>query len=91
MKKLLMAITASVLLLGTTAYAKEANNSEMIKMLKDAGVEPSKINLLDYDEMINTEGEFWFSPRFRDIFFKNTFRFIPEPPTPLRNPGHLWA
>ena len=84
MKKLLMTITASVLLLGTTAYAKEANNSEMIKMLKDAGVEPSKINLLDYDEMKRTEGESWIS----NIWKYLRFRF-PEPPT--RTPGLLWA
>ena len=88
MKKLLMTITASVLLLGTTAYAKEANNSEMIKMLKDAGVEPSHIKVIDSGEMINTEGEFWLSPWLKYILFKKPFRF-PEPPT--RIPGGLWA
>ena len=84
MKKLFMAMTAFMLLLGSTVYAKEAHNPEMVKMLKDAGVEPSKINLLDYDEMKRTEGESWIS----NIWKYLRFRF-PEPPT--RTSGLLWA
>ena len=73
MKKILMTIIASMLLLSSTAYAVEMTNSHMptnmttmskveaIKMLKDAGVEPSKISILDKNEMMKTEGEGWFS------------------------------
>ena len=85
MKKLLMAMTASMLLFGSTAYAKEANKPEMIEMLKDAGVEPSKINLLDYDEMERTKGESWFSNILKVIL---RLRYY-EPPRKI--PGLFWV
>jgi len=62
---------ASMLLLSSTTYAVEMSNSHMpthmtsmskaeaTQMLKDAGVEPSKIKMLDNGEMAKTEGEFW--------------------------------
>jgi len=36
------------------------SKSETIQMLKDAGVEPSKIAMLENGEMAKTEGEFWW-------------------------------
>jgi len=68
MKKILMTLMASMLLLSSTTYAVEISKShiptqmttmskaEAIKMLKDAGVEPSKIAMLDKNEMVKTEG-----------------------------------
>ena len=35
------------------------SKAEAIQMLKDAGVEPSKIKMLENGEMAKTEGEFW--------------------------------
>ena len=61
----------AMLLLSSTTYAVEMNNSHMpthmtsmskaeaTQMLKDAGVEPSKIKMLENGEMAKTEGE-WF-------------------------------
>jgi len=72
MKKILMTLMASMLLLSSTTYAVEMSKShnpamqmttmsksEAIQMLKDAGVEPSKIKMLENGEMAKTEGEFW--------------------------------
>jgi len=71
MKKILMSLTASMLLLSSTTYAVEMSNSHMpthmttmskaeaTQMLKDAGVEPSKIKILDNGEMAKTEGQWW--------------------------------
>jgi len=72
MKKILMTLIASMLLLSSTTYAVEMSKShnptmqmttmskaEAIQMLKDAGVEPSKIKMLENGEMAKTEGEFW--------------------------------
>ncbi len=63
----------SMLLLSSTTYAVELDKthnqvaqmttmskSEAIQMLKDAGVEPSKIKMLENGEMAKTEGEFWW-------------------------------
>jgi hypothetical protein len=36
------------------------SKAEAIQMLKDAGVEPSKIKMLENGEMAKTEGEFWW-------------------------------
>lgn len=73
MKKILMTLMASMLLLSSTTYAVEMSKShnpvmqmttmsksEAIQMLKDAGVEPSKIKMLENGEMAKTEGEFWW-------------------------------
>ena len=62
----------SMLLLSQATYAVEMSKthnqvtqmttmskSEAIQMLKDAGVEPSKIKMLENGEMAKTEGEFW--------------------------------
>ena len=62
-----------MLLLSSTTYAVEMSKSynptmqmttmskaEAIQMLKDAGVEPSKIKMLENGEMAKTEGEFWW-------------------------------
>jgi hypothetical protein len=35
------------------------SKAEAIQMLKDAGVEPSKIKMLENGEMAKTEGEWW--------------------------------
>ena len=72
MKKLLVTLMASMLLLSSTTYAVELSKTsnpavqmttmskaEVIRMLKDAGVEPSKIKMLKNGEMAQTEGE-WF-------------------------------
>jgi len=32
---------------------------DTLDMLKEAGIEPSKIKMLDNGEMVQTEGEFW--------------------------------
>ena len=63
---------AVMLLLSLTMYVVEVskiNNpakqmtimskSETIQMLKDVGIEPSKIVILENGEMAKTEGEFW--------------------------------
>ena len=63
---------ASMLLLSSTTYAVEMSKThnpttqmttmskaEAIQMLKDAGVEPSKIKMLKNGEMAKTEGEFF--------------------------------
>ena len=62
----------AMLLLSSTTYAVEMSNShiptqmttmskaEAIQMLKDAGVELSKIKMLENTEMAKTEGEFWW-------------------------------
>jgi len=73
MKKILMTLMASMLLLSSTTYAVEMSKShnpamqmttmsksEAIQMLKDAGVEPSKIAMLENGEMAKTEGEGWW-------------------------------
>ena len=73
MKKILMTLMAFMLLLSSTTYAVEMSKShnptmqmttmskaEAIQMLKDAGVEPSKIKMLENGEMAKTEGEFWW-------------------------------
>ena len=57
----------AMLLLSSTTYAVEMSNSHMTtmskaeatQMLKDAGVEPSKIKMLENGEMAKTEGEWW--------------------------------
>jgi hypothetical protein len=36
------------------------SKAEAIQMLKDAGVEPSKIKMLENGEMAKTEGEWWW-------------------------------
>ncbi len=36
------------------------SKAEAIQMLKDAGVEPSKIKMLENGEMAQTDGEWWF-------------------------------
>jgi len=72
MKKILMTLMASMLLLSSTTYAVEMSKShnptmqmttmskaEAIQLLKDAGIEPSKIKMLENGEMAKTEGEFW--------------------------------
>ncbi len=72
MKKFFVTLIASMLLLSSTTYAVEMSKthnqvtqmttmskSEAIQMLKDAGVEPSKIAMLENGEMAKTEGEFW--------------------------------
>jgi len=72
MKKFFVTLMASMLLLSSTTYAVEMSKShnqamqmttmsksEAIQMLKDAGVEPSKIKMLENGEMAKTEGEFW--------------------------------
>ncbi len=68
---------ASMLLLSSTIYAVEMSKShiptqmttmsksEAIQMLKDAGVESSKIAMLEHGEMAKTEGENWFTSLFR--------------------------
>ena len=83
MKKILMTLMASMLLLSSTTYAVEISKShiptqmttmskaEAIKMLKDAGVEPSKIAMLDKNEMVKTEGEWWI----RALIFLASFLF----------------
>jgi len=62
---------ASMLLLSSTTYAVEMSNSHMpthmtsmskaeaTQMLKDAGVAPSKVKMLENGEMAKTEGEWW--------------------------------
>ncbi len=72
MKKFFVTLMASMLLLSSTTYAVEMSKSHMptqmttmskseaIQMLKDAGVEPSKIAMLENGEMAKTEGEFWW-------------------------------
>ena len=63
-----------MLLLSSTTYAVEMSKShnptmqmttmskaEAIQMLKDAGVEPSKIKMLENGEMAKTEGEWFFT------------------------------
>lgn len=72
MKKFLMTLMAFMLLLSSTTYAVEMSKShnptmqmttmskaEAIQLLKEAGVEPSKIKMLENGEMVKTEGEFW--------------------------------
>lgn len=72
MKKFLMTLMAFMLLLSSTTYAVEMSKShnptmqmttmskaEAIQLLKEAGVEPSKIKMLENGEMAKTEGEFW--------------------------------
>jgi len=67
-----MTLMESMLLLSSITYAVEMSKShnpamqmttisksEAIQMLKDAGVEPSKIAMLENGEMAKTEGEFW--------------------------------
>jgi len=73
MKKFFATLMTAMLLLSSTTYAVEVskiNNpakqmttmskSETIQMLKDAGVEPSKITMLENAEMAKTEGEWWW-------------------------------
>ena len=68
-----MTLMASMLLLSQATYAVEMSKthnqvtqmttmskSEAIQMLKDAGVESSKIAMLENGEMAKTEGEFWW-------------------------------
>lgn len=76
MKKLLVALMATMLLFSTTTYATELSKvqsqtiqqmstmskSEALDMLKQAGVEPSKIKMLENGEMAETEGEWWWLP-----------------------------
>jgi len=77
MKKFLMTLMASMLLLSSTTYAVEMSKShnptmqmttmskaEAIDMLKNAGIEPSKIKMLENGEMAKTEGE-WLQYFFR--------------------------
>ena len=72
MKKFLMILMASMLLLSSTTYAVEMSKfhnptmkmstmskTEAIQMLKEVGVEPSKIKMLENGEMAKTEGKFW--------------------------------
>jgi len=74
MKKFFVTFMASMLLLSSTTYAVEMSKShnpamqmttmsksEAIQMLKDAGVEPSKIAMLENGEMAKTEGEWFFT------------------------------
>ena len=73
MKKFFVTLMAAMLLLSSTTYAVETSKisnpakqmmtmskSEAIQMLKDAGVEPSKIAMLENGEMAKTEGEGWW-------------------------------
>jgi len=71
MKKLFMTLIASMLLLSSTTYAVEMGNShapkqmmtmskaDTQKMLSEAGIDASKVSVLDKGEMKKTEGEFW--------------------------------
>jgi hypothetical protein len=43
-----------------TTQMTTMSKAEAIQMLKDAGVEPSKIKMLENGEMAKTEGEFWW-------------------------------
>ena len=65
---------ASMLLLSSTTYAVEMSKShnptmqmttmskaEAVQMLKDAGVEPSKIKMLENGEMAQIQGKNWFT------------------------------
>jgi hypothetical protein len=42
-----------------TTQMTTMSKAEAIQMLKDAGVEPSKIKMLENGEMAKTEGEWW--------------------------------
>ena len=75
MKKFLMTLMASMLLLSSTTYAVEVSKAhnpakqmitmskaDTLDMLKDAGIETSKVKMLDNGEMVQTEGEwFWWA------------------------------
>ena len=70
MKKFLMTLMASMLLLSSTTYAVEVSKAhnpakqmitmskaDALDMLKDAGIEAGKVKMLDNGEMVQTEGE----------------------------------
>ena len=72
MKKFLTTLMAAMLLLSSTTYAVEVNKAynpakqvitmnkaDAMSMLKDAGIEPSKVKMLNNGEMVQTEGEWW--------------------------------
>ena len=72
MKKILMTLMASMLLLSSTTYAVEMSTShnpvkEMTSMSKadaqkmfgEAGIDMKKVTMLENGEMAKTEGEFW--------------------------------
>ena len=63
---------ASMLLLSSTTYAVEVSKAhnpakqmitmskaDTLDMLESAGIEASKVKMLDSGEMVQTEGEFW--------------------------------
>ena len=73
MKKFFATLMTAMLLLSSTTYAVEMSKShtptmqmttmskaEAIQLLKEAGVEPSKIKMLENGEMAKTEGEWWW-------------------------------
>ena len=77
MKKFLMTLMASMLLLSSTTYAVEVSKAhnpakqmitmskaDTLDMLRDAGIEASKVKMLDSGEMVKTEGE-WIQYFFR--------------------------
>jgi len=69
MKKILMTLMTSILLLSSITYAADMSTMkkvETIKMLKDAGIESSKIKMLENGEMEKTEGKmmFWKGPSY---------------------------
>jgi len=79
------------------------SKSETIQMLKDAGVEPSKIAMLENGEMAKTEGE-WFLTLLA-IFAIGTIKAANAPsrsgqsawngtngyPHAYSTPGHGWV
>ena len=82
MKKFLMTLMPSMLLLSSTTYAVEASKAhnpakqmitmskaDTLDMLESVGIEPSKVKMLDNGEMERTEGE-WIQYFFR---FGNAF------------------
>jgi len=70
MKKLFMTLIASMLLLSSTTYAVEMSNShapkqmmtmskaDTQKMLSEAGIDASRVSVLDKGEMVKTEGQY---------------------------------
>jgi len=69
-----MTLIASMLLLSSTTYAVEMSNShapkqmmtmskaDTQKMLSEAGIDASRVSVLDKGEMVKTEGEYlpWY-------------------------------
>lgn len=96
MKKFLTMLMASMVLLSSTSYAIDTTRlqnvsshmtkAEAIAMLKKAGIEPSKIKMLENGEMAKTEGEFW-GILFR-IFVAIAFGWARNTAHAPDNPGH---